>query len=60
MEFSPYNSCITYTIVSVEGLLVEVLVTFLQVEEHLLSTFSGWCTTDPVTDASQKLLEEGL
>jgi len=39
---------------------MEVLVSLLQVEEDLFSTFSRWCTRDLVVDASEKLLEERL
>lgn len=42
------------------GLLVEVLVSLLQVKENLFSTFGRWSTRDPIVDASQKLLEQRL
>lgn len=41
-------------------LLVEVLVSLLQVKENLFSTFGRRSTRDPITDASQKQLEERL
>lgn len=42
------------------ALLVEVLVSLFQVEEDLFSTFGGRSSGDPVVDASQKLLQQGL
>lgn len=42
------------------GLLVEVLVSLLQVKEDLLSALKRRRPGDPVVDASQKLLEQRL
>lgn len=45
---------------SLLGLLVEVLVSFLQVKKDLFSTFRRQSSRDSVVDASQKLPEQRL
>lgn len=46
--------------ICVSGLLVEALVSLLQEQQRLLSTFAGWSSGDLVADASEKLLQQRL